>query len=141
PGRAIQLLADPARGAGAVRGPEQLAVQVRAIDRQEQCDAVSARGGVTADSLEPLSHVAGLGVDEIRPVVEIAAPRPLLDRPSFEAAADPQFEALEALSLEVDHNLAGDDPAFLGADTASIDLFSCRQELVARGHRHAARVG
>jgi hypothetical protein len=81
--------------------------------------------------METRAIIAGLCKYEIRRVIEVFGTRALLDREADDRPADAQFKAPEALALEIEDDLLGDDLALVGADVLAAHLLSRRQKFIA----------
>src|SRR5262249_7166023 len=100
----------------------KFAVPVCRLERHEQRHPVTA--AVAAGAMETRAVIAGLREREIRCVIEIFRPRPLLDRETIDRPADAQFKAPEALAFEIEDDLLGHGLALVGADVLAAHLLA-----------------
>src|SRR5262249_18067278 len=102
---------------------KQLAIPIGCAFRNEQGDAMPRGGAISAYPFKSRRSVSELRKNEVWRVIEKIEPRPLLCHPSLKASADPQFQMLESLSLDVKDGLLGHDLAFVRSNDLVPDAF------------------
>src|SRR5436190_16340891 len=113
----------------------KLAIPACCLDRHEQRHPVIA--AVATSAMEARPVIAGLREYEIWRIIEIFGAWTLLDREAVDRPADAQFKAPEALTLQIEDNLFGHDPTFVGTDISAAYLLSRRQKFITGGCWHS----